>query len=196
MRPYIAIHMVQIVAFVLFMLQAFLARRHNNYHFFFGVGAILLFLWTFWHSRSYGEIGITLLFLILTIYHWYKGKGSSVPMIGYCSNREHTVSNLVLISCLFFFAYVFRQHTNAIVPYWYAMVLAFAFTGLWLMGKHKIEGWIFLNLSSLMAMPLFLYLGQYVFAVLTMVFLAITVAAYHKWRKVIRCHWQRYSGES
>jgi len=170
------------------MLQAFLARQINRYNYLFGICAVLIYMWLFWQSRLYGEIVITLVFLCVSIYgwiRWFKRKGLSAPLITYSTCYEHRVSNLIVMCCLCFFSYVLRQHTNSMVPYWYAMVCAFAFTGMWLMAKNKIESWIYLSIGGLMAIPLFVYKGLYIFSGLTIVFFSIGILGYDKWKKGI-----------
>ncbi|WP_235856396.1 nicotinamide riboside transporter PnuC [Flagellimonas oceanensis] len=174
------------LGFIFFVIQAYLARQGNYINYLFGICSILIHMWLFWESRLYGEILMTLVFLCVIIYgwiSWVKRKGQWASSITYSTCHEHRVSNLIVMCCLCFFSYVLRQHTNSVEPYWYAMVCAFAFTGMWLMAKNNIESWIYLNIGGLMAVPLFVYRGLYIFAGLTAVFLAIGISAYVRWKK-------------
>ena len=82
-------------------------------------------------------------------------------------------------------AYWLGQHTDSDVPYWDAVVCAFAWAGMWLMAKRKIENWIYLNISNLISVPLLIYKELYIYAGLTAFLFAVAVSGYIKWKKII-----------
>ncbi|HBU77688.1 MAG TPA: nicotinamide riboside transporter PnuC [Muricauda sp.] len=186
MEPYADLYLLPFLGFIFLILQVFLARQGNHYNYLFGICSILIHIWLFWQSRLFGEILMTLVFLCVIIYGWIswdKRKGQGTSSITHSTCHEHRVSNLIVMCCLCFFSYILRHHTNSMLPYWYGMVCAFAFTGMWLMAKRKIESWIYLNIGGLMATPLFVYKGLFVFAVLMILYLAIGFSGYVKWKK-------------
>lgn len=83
-------------------------------------------------------------------------------------------------------AYWLQFHTDSDVPYWDAIVSAFAWAGMWLMAKRKMENWIYLNISNVIAIPLLLYKELYVYAGLTIFLFIVGVSGYIKWRKILK----------
>ena len=82
-------------------------------------------------------------------------------------------------------AYWLGQHTDSDVPYWDAVVVAFAWAGMWLMAKRKIENWVYLNISNLISVPLLIYKELYIYAGLTAFLFTVAISGYIKWKRII-----------
>lgn len=65
------------------------------------------------------------------------------------------------------------------------MVVAFAWAGMWLMAKRKIENWIYLNISNFISIPLLIYKELYIYAGLTAFLFVVAFSGYIKWKKII-----------
>jgi nicotinamide mononucleotide transporter len=83
-------------------------------------------------------------------------------------------------------SYWLRFHTDSDVPFWDAAVSGFAWAGMWLMAKRKMENWIFLNISNSIAIPLLIYKELYIYAGLTIFLFIVGTSGYFKWRKIIK----------
>jgi len=66
------------------------------------------------------------------------------------------------------------------------LVSAFAWAGMWLMARRKIENWILLNISNFIAIPLLIHKNLYLYAVLTAFLFIVAVSGYLEWRKIIK----------
>ena len=77
-------------------------------------------------------------------------------------------------------------HTDSDVPIWDAVVSAFAWAGMWLMAKRKIENWIYLNISNIISIPLLFYKELYIYAGMTVFLFIMGTSGYLKWRKIMR----------
>ena len=68
-------------------------------------------------------------------------------------------------------------------PAWDAWVSVVAWAGTWLLARRKIENWIVLNVSNFFAIPLLIYKGLPMLAVLTVILFIVAVAGFFDWRR-------------
>ena len=68
-------------------------------------------------------------------------------------------------------------------PAWDAWVSVVAWAGTWLLARRKIENWVVLNVSNLFAIPLLIYKGLPMLAVLTIILFIVAVAGFFDWRR-------------
>ncbi|MEC3966098.1 nicotinamide riboside transporter PnuC [Flagellimonas halotolerans] len=170
------------------VVQVLLARQNNIHNYLFGVVAILISIWVLYQSRLYADILLNLYYLVMSVYGWFywkMGKQKQETPISASNRREHTIAGGIVLGCFGLMAYWLAQHTDSDVPYWDALVCAFAWAGMWLMAKRKIENWIYLNISNFISIPLLIYKELYIYAGLTAFLFAVAISGYIKWKKII-----------
>lgn len=167
--------------------QVLLARKNNINNYFFGILSVLISIWVLYQSRLYADILLHLYYLVMSIYGWYYwkfGKRQKDAPISFANKSEHIKASGIVVGCFILMVYWLRYHTNSDVPYWDAVVSAFAWAGMWLMAKRKIENWIYLNISNIISIPLLFYKELYVYAGLTIFLFIVGTSGYFKWRKI------------
>ncbi|WP_282017145.1 nicotinamide riboside transporter PnuC [Salegentibacter mishustinae] len=173
------------------VVQVLLARKNNIDNYLFGIVSILISLWVLYQSKLYADIILNLYYLVMSIYGWFFwkfGKEKEETPISYSSKLEHLKALGIVLVCFTGMSYWLRFHTNSDVPLWDAGVSAFAWAGMWLMAKRKMENWIFLNISNAISIPLLIYKELYIYAGLTIFLFIVGTSGYFKWRKIIKNH--------
>lgn len=173
------------------VVQVLLARKNNIDNYLFGIVAILISLWVLYQSKLYADIILNLYYLVMSIYGWFFwkfGKEKEETPISYSSKLEHLKAIGIVLVCFTGMSYWLRFHTNSDVPLWDAGVSAFAWAGMWLMAKRKMENWIFLNISNAISIPLLIYKELYIYAGLTIFLFIVGTSGYFKWRKIVKNH--------
>ena len=56
---------------------------------------------------------------------------------------------------------------------------------MWLLTRRKLENWLLLNLSNLVAIPLQFYKGIPLYALLTAVLFIVAIFGYLHWKKIM-----------
>ncbi len=169
--------------------QVLLARKNNVNTYLFGIVSILIGIWVLYQAGLYGDIVLSLYYLVMSLYGWFYwnfGKQKSEAPIAYSTKVEHLKAVGITIVSFGLLAYWLKYHTNSNVPYWDAVTSAFAWAGMWLMAKRKIENWIYLNVSNLISVPLLLYKELYIYAALTIFLFIVAISGYIKWAKIIK----------
>jgi nicotinamide mononucleotide transporter len=169
--------------------QVLLARKNNIHNYIFGIISILISMWVLYKSRLYADILLHLYYLVMSIYGWFYwkyGKQKDTAPISYSNKTEHFKAAGIVILCFSIMMFWLKNYTNSDVPYWDASVSAFAWAGMWLMAKRKMENWIYLNISNIIAIPLLFYKELYIYAGLTVFLFIVGTSGYFKWRKIVK----------
>ena len=170
------------------VVQVLMARKNNINNYLFGIVSILISLWVLYQSKLYADILLNLYYLVMSIYGWFYwklGKQNKETAISYSSKKEQGIALGIVVGCFALMAYWLSQHTDSDVPFWDAIVVAFAWAGMWLMAKRKIENWVYLNISNFVSVPLLIYKELYVYAGLTAFLFAVAVSGHFKWKKIL-----------
>lgn len=146
-------------------------------------------MWVLYRAKLYADILLNLYYLVMSIYGWFYwkfGKQKDEAPISYSDKTEILKAAGIVIVCFTLMIYWLKYHTNSDVPYWDASVSAFAWAGMWLMAKRKMENWIFLNISNIISIPLLFYKELYIYAGLTIFLFMVGTSGYFKWQKIIK----------
>ncbi|MCD0455330.1 nicotinamide riboside transporter PnuC [Chryseobacterium sp. LC2016-27] len=169
--------------------QVLLARKNNSNNYLFGIAGISLTLYVMIQSKLYAEFTLNLYYLVMSIYgwlYWKFGKRRSETTISETTNNEKLITAGIVIGTFSLFYFFLTNFTDSDVPILDSLVSAFAWAGMWLMARRKIENWILLNISNIIAIPLLIHKGLYLYAVLTAFLFIVAISGYLEWRKSIR----------
>lgn len=169
--------------------QVLLARKNNSNNYLFGIAGISLTLYVMIQSKLYAEFTLNLYYLVMSIYgwlYWKFGKRKSETTISETTNNEKLITAGIVIGTFSLFYFFLINFTDSDVPILDSLVSAFAWAGMWLMARRKIENWILLNISNIIAIPLLIHKGLYLYAVLTAFLFIVAISGYLEWRKSIK----------
>ncbi|RYD70890.1 MAG: nicotinamide riboside transporter PnuC, partial [Sphingobacteriales bacterium] len=82
--------------------------------------------------------------------------------------------------------FILVKFTNSDVPILDAFIASTAWAGMWLLAKRKIENWIFLNISNIIAIPLKFHKNLPLMAMLTIFLFIVAIFGFLEWRKIYR----------
>ncbi|QQQ28502.1 nicotinamide riboside transporter PnuC [Chryseobacterium indoltheticum] len=169
--------------------QVLLARKNNSNNYLFGIAGISLTLYVMIQSKLYAEFTLNLYYLVMSIYgwlYWKFGKRKSETTISETTNNEKLITVGIVLGTFGVFYFFLTNFTDSDVPILDSLVSAFAWAGMWLMARRKIENWVLLNISNIIAIPLLIHKGLYLYAVLTAFLFIVAISGYLEWRKIIK----------
>ena len=171
------------------VIQVLLAQRNNINNYLFGIAGIVLAMYVKFHAKLYAEFALDFYYLIMSVYGWIfwkYGKQQSETPISFASKNEW-LKAVIIVGVAFTLFFVFLTgFTDSDVPFLDSIVTAFAWAGMWLMAKRKIENWIFLNISNFIAVPLLIHKELYLFAGLTAFLFIVAIFGYKNWYRLIK----------
>ncbi len=176
--------------------QVLLARQNNIHNYLLGIVSIIISMWVLYQSTLYADILLHGYYLVMSVYGWFYwkyGKEHSEAPVSYSSRADWLKAWGIVLGCFALMNYWLNNHTDSDVPIWDAVVSAFAWAGMWLMAKRKIENWVFLNISNLIAVPLLIYKDLYIYAGMTTFLFIVAISGYLKWKKIIESEDAQYA---
>jgi nicotinamide mononucleotide transporter len=137
----------------------------------------------------YAEALLNSYYLIMSIYGWIRwnrrNKLQEQINITRCSSNDWMRVAAICVMAFGLLYACLRYFTDSNVPFLDALVSAFAWAGMWLLANRKLENWILLNLSNIIAIPLLFYKGMPLTALLTVFLFTVAVFGYFRWRKIM-----------
>jgi nicotinamide mononucleotide transporter len=171
------------VAFFFGVVQVLLALKNKVLNFYAGILSVSLYIVLFYQSGLFAESLLNIYYLIISvagILFW--NRKSPLP-ISKTSSRDWFKSLIIFVSLLSFLYLILNHFTDSTVPFADSMVSAFAWVGSWMLVRRKIENWILLNISNVLAIPLLIYKGLELTALLTLIYFVVAVFGYFSWKK-------------
>ena len=152
-------------------------------NFYAGIISVCFYTYVFYDFKLYAESLLNLYYLSASILGLFLWQQKSQQKISITTKREWVASTGILVSSFLILFFLLNKYTDSTVPYLDATVSAFAWAGTWLLLKRKVENWILLNISNLIAIPLQIYKGLELTSILTIIYVVIAVLGYREWMK-------------
>ncbi len=171
------------------MIQVLLAHDNNPLNYLFGIIGVSLTLYVMQASGLYAECGLNVYYLVMSIFgwlNWLRKQQSSYLAISKSNRRDWSITAAIVLGSFTLSALILHYFTDSQVPVFDAAVSAFAWAGMWLMAKRKLENWILLNISNLLAIPLMVYKELYLYAFLSVFLFIVAVFGYRNWRRIMQ----------
>lgn len=169
--------------------EVLLARKNNILLYPAGIISILLSSYLLFHAKLYAETLLNAYYLVMSIYGWYfwiHKKSKPDVRISRTTKKEMTIA-LSIVGIGFVVLYLFLLNfTGSDVPLEDAIVASTAWAGMWLLAKRKIENWIFLNVSNIIAIPLLIHKDLPMMAMLTLFLFIVAIFGYFDWKKIYK----------
>ncbi|RYG15661.1 MAG: nicotinamide riboside transporter PnuC [Chitinophagaceae bacterium] len=170
--------------------EVLLAKRNNILLYPAGIIGILLALYLKLNAKLYAESLLSMYYLVMSVYGWIiwskrKAKNETLP-VSWTTRKELQIALAISIGGYFVLYYALVNFTNSDVPILDAFVSSVAWAGMWLLARRKIENWIFLNVSNIVAIPLMWHKNFVMFALLTLFFFIIAIFGYLDWKKIYK----------
>ncbi|WP_293297146.1 nicotinamide riboside transporter PnuC [Pedobacter sp. UBA4863] len=168
--------------------EVLLAKRNNILLYPAGIIGIVLGLYLKLNAKLYAESLLSMYYLVMSVYGWIiwskrKAKNETLP-VSWTTKKELQIALTISIGGYFILYYALVNFTNSDVPILDAFVSSVAWAGMWLLARRKIENWIFLNVSNMVAIPLMWHKDFVMFALLTLFLFIVAIFGYFDWKKI------------
>jgi nicotinamide mononucleotide transporter len=168
--------------------EVLLAKRNNILLYPAGIIGILLGIYLKLQAKLYAETLLSMYYLVMSFYGWIiwskrKVKNQVLP-VSWMTKQEYKIAFAIAIGGYFVLYYALVNFTNSDVPILDAFVSSTAWAGMWLLARRKIENWIFLNVSNVVAIPLLWHKDLVLFSLLTLFLFIVAIFGYVDWKKI------------
>lgn len=169
--------------------QVVLAMKNKTLNFYAGIVSVSLYIYVFYQFGLYAESLLQIYYLIVSvagIVLWQKKGEKALLAITKTSQGEWIKATALFLGLFVLLFFILKTYTTSNVPYADALVSALAWAGTWMMIHRKLENWLILNASNVIAIPLLIYKGLELTAVLTLIYFIVAVLGYFRWKREMR----------
>lgn len=178
---------LEIIAAIFGAIAVYLSARENIWSWPTAIVNVSLYTIVFYQSRLYAEMGLQIVYLVLSIYGWYNwlygGAQRAVLHISRASLRTLALLALIIAAGSFVLGNTLATRTNAVLPYLDSTLAVTSLAAQWLMTRKVLENWLLWIAVDVVYVPMFISRGLLATAVLYAVFLVLAVLGYITWRR-------------
>ncbi|KAA5537282.1 nicotinamide mononucleotide transporter [Taibaiella lutea] len=193
MLDYIVLHwqrIIEIVSVVFGVTEVLLSYRNNVLLYPAGIISCCLSIFLMYESKLYAESGLSAYYFIMSIWGWIqwqkRTRTSTHLPITKANPKDWGIVTAICLGGFVMIFLILKNFTDSPVPIMDAFVSATAWSGMYLLARRKLENWILLNISNIVAIPLLFYKGLSIYALLTIVLFIVAVFGYFKWKRIMK----------
>jgi len=179
----------QWLAVIFGVAEVFLAKANSKLLYPAGILATIISFFLLIDVKLFAEAFLNLYYLVMSIYgwaYWAQSKNQPSVNITYANRSEWFITIAISLGGWLMLYLILKNFTTSDVPVLDAFVSATAWAGMWLLTRRKIDNWILLNISNLVAIPLLFHKKLAMFSVLTLVLFVVAIFGYFQWRRIYR----------
>lgn len=189
MLPWLQTHYIELLGAITGVIFLYLEIRQNIWLWPFGLLTSALYIYIFFVSKFYADMGLQFYYLVISIYGWWhwlyggkEGKTDSLPI----SRLTIWLAFYLLIITAAIFAvlvYVLINFTDSPVPYGDAFTTALSITATYMLARKILDMWWVWMVVNSVALTLYTYKGLYPTSVLYFLYFSMSIVGYLQWKK-------------
>ena len=168
-----------------------LTLKQNIWCFPVGIINVVLYAWLFFTPsiRLYADATLQCIYFILLAYGWYTWtiSGTDHKKLSPTKTSNSVWLKLLLVAMPVFLslALFFDNYTNADLPWLDSALTTISLTAQWMIARKKIENWLLWILVDISYIPMYLYKGLPLTALLYLLFLVIAIKGWKDWKQTL-----------
>ncbi|MFT3784615.1 MAG: nicotinamide riboside transporter PnuC [Tepidisphaeraceae bacterium] len=175
---------LEAVSFVTGAVCVWLTVKENVWNFPIGLLNVATFVFVFAKAHLFGDAGLQVVYFVLTLIGWYLWLYGGERHTGLRVVRASTLENALVVGicgALTVLLWQLLPKVGGSASFWDALTTAISLGAQWLLNRKRLENWIAWIVVDVIYVPLYLYKGLYLTAILYAVFLAMAVMGLRAW---------------
>ncbi len=178
---------LEIAAVVFGIVSVWLSTRQHIASWPTAIVNVSLYFLVFRDAKLYADMGLQIIYLVLSIYGWYEWKfgGSGRTELPVSRTSRRTTVTLLLLGVLgvLVLGTILDRSTDAALPWVDSAAAVTSLCAQWMMTRKLLENWLVWIAVDVVYVAMFIYKELYLTAGLYAVFLALAVSGYLEWRQ-------------
>ena len=148
-------------------------------------------------TRLYADAILNVYYFVMSIYGWvlWTRRDHDTYLHITSVNKKEKILTIVYsfggwallyLMLTVLFPWFFPWYLPSELAVWDALISATAWVGMWLLAKRKIENWVLLNISNIVAIPIYINKGMPFTAALTQFLFIVATFGYFEWKKLYK----------
>ncbi len=180
---------IELLGAILGIAYIFFSIRQNILTWPVGLLTSALYVWVFFASSLYAEMGLQIYYLFISFYGWYEwlygsSSGKSEPLkVSRLSLRLGTILLIISLALFVLLWYILNNYTDSNVPMADALATALGIVATWMLARKILEHWLLWVFVDIFSIGLFLHKELYPTVILFVVYTIMAVVGFVEWKK-------------
>jgi nicotinamide mononucleotide transporter len=187
--PWFAEHGLELVAVLFGIVSVLLSVRQNIWSWPTALVNVALFFVLFYKSGLYSDMGLQVVYFILSLYGWYEWLYGGKDRTALLVSRTSTRTSLVLLAIGVVVWVALARLTSVLpgvaLPYLDAALTTASLVAQWMMTRKLLENWVLWIILDVAYVGMFIFKGLYLTAANYAVYLALAVLGYVAWKRTL-----------
>jgi nicotinamide mononucleotide transporter len=180
----------EVLGFITGALCVWLVAKQNIWNWPIGILNNILWIVLFITAGLYADSALQIVYIILALIGWYTwiygGTNRSALVPTYTSIKEWAWLFITGLAGFSVIVLVLSNLTNSTVPGWDALTTILSLLAVWGQIKKKVESWYLWMIADIVYIPLYVYKGLTLTAILYAGFFSLCVVGLIKWKAAAR----------
>jgi nicotinamide mononucleotide transporter len=176
--------LTEALGFVTGVICVWLLAKQNIWNWPIGIGNNLFYVVVFLRSGLYADSALQVVYAALAVYGWWtwlhQEPGEELPVTR-TTGPVWLWLSISTVASAFLLWGLLSRFTDSIVPGWDGMTTAISLAATWGQCRKLLESWYLWILVDLIYIPLYVYKGLKLTAVLYAIFLALCIGGWRAW---------------
>ena len=181
---------LELFAAVVGAISVYLSAKQNIWSWPTAIVNVLLSAVIYYEQRLYGDMGLQVVYAVLSIYGWYEwlygGEGRTELHVTKTGLRLGATLTIIAVIGSVIIGLFLHRATNAALPFLDGSLTSTSLVAQWMMTRKLLENWLVWILVDVVYVPMLAYKSLYWFSVLYAVFLVLAVKGWLDWRRSMR----------
>jgi nicotinamide mononucleotide transporter len=181
---------LELVAAIVGAVSVYLSVRQNIWSWPTAIVNVVLYALVFYEARLYADMGLQVIYAILSIYGWYEwlygGEGRTELHVTRTGWRLGLVLAAIAAAGSALLGVFLHHETDAALPFMDSFLSSTSLVAQWMMTRKLLENWIVWIGVDVLYVGMFIFKNLYLTAGLYAVFLALAVKGWLDWRRSMR----------
>jgi nicotinamide mononucleotide transporter len=178
---------VEILGFITGALCVWLLARENIWNWPIGIANNIFYIVVFVKSGLFGDAGLQVVYIVLGVYGWWEwlhpDNNRPERPVTRTSAREWLGLTIATILAALLLRAFLARYTQSTVPSWDGFTTALSLAAMWGQCRKLLESWWLWIAVNTIYIPLYLYKGLGVTAVLYLIYSVLCVAGLRAWKR-------------
>lgn len=181
--------LIEYGAVIFGIINVILSARKSIWLYPTGIVNTSLFIYLLFQNKYqlYASALLNIYYLIMSIYgwlNWYRERESNRD-ISRATKYENKIAFILFTISVIIFYILLKKYTTSNVALWDALVAGLACSGMWLLSRMRLENWLWLLASNIIAIPMLILKDLYLTAVLNIILSIMAIVGYRNWNNFI-----------
>ncbi|MBT0566481.1 nicotinamide riboside transporter PnuC [Williamsia sp. CHRR-6] len=177
---------IELIGFITGALCVYLVARQNVWNWPIGIANNIAFVALFLTAGLYADSGLQIVYVALGVWGWYRwtARREAAPhSVTGTSPTEWFWLIAAGVSATAVLTYLLTVGTESTVPFFDAVTTALSLVATWGQARKRWESWVLWIIADVIYVPLYLYKGLTLTALLYLGFIVLCVIGLREWRR-------------